>query len=104
MYYSCMTEPYTVVKNLEHRQTLYPISEALCHTEIVERYQAYAPIFDCLSTQVIDRHEITPEGVHLTAYEGGTIVAVNYTTRALTWEDVTVEPRSFTVVQRENTP
>lgn len=104
MYYSCMTEPYMVVKNLEHRQTLYPIPEALCHTEIVERYQAYAPIFDCLSTQVIDRHEITPEGVHLTAYEGGTIVAVNYTTQALTWEDVTVEPRSFTVVQRENTP
>ncbi len=104
MYYSCMTEPYTVVKNLERRQTLYPISETLCHAEIVERYQAYAPVFERLSTQVIDRHEITPEGVHLTVYEDGTVVAVNYTTQALTWENVTVEPRSFAVVQRENTP
>lgn len=54
--------------------------------------------------RVIDRHEITPEGVHLTVYEDGTVVAVNYTTQALTWENVTVEPRSFAVVQRENTP
>lgn len=104
MYYSCMTEPYTTVKNLERRQTLYPISETLCHKEIVDRYQTWAPVFERLSAQLIDRHEITADGLHLTVYEDGTVIAVNYGMKALTWNNVTVEPRNFAVVQQEKMP
>ena len=104
MYYSCMTEPYTVVKNLARQQMLYPIAETLSHKEIVDRYTAWAPTFERLSTQLIERHETTPEGIHLTVYEDGTVIAVNYGTKALTWNNVTVEPRNFAVVQQEKMP
>lgn len=105
MYYSCMTEPYTVVKKpgtpgrrCIRFQRRSAMRRSLNATRPMRRFLSVCP------TQVIDRHEITPEGVHLTVYEDGTVVAVNYTTQALTWENVTVEPRSFAVVQRENTP
>ena len=104
MYYSCMTEPWDGPAAIAFTDGRYPIAETLSHKEIVDRYTAWAPTFERLSTQLIARHEITPEGIHLTVYEDGTVIAVNYGTKALTWNNVTVEPRNFAVVQQEKMP
>lgn len=101
MYYSCMTEDYTKIKDMNYRQTLYPISEELCHDEIVSRYQEYQDVFARLATQVIENHEITEDKLHLTTYEDGTVVAVNYEDHAIQWNDITVEARSYAVADRQ---
>lgn len=101
IYYSCMTENYTKIKDMNYRQTLYPITEELSHDEIVSRYQEYQGVFARLATQVMEHHEITEDGLHLTTYEDGTVVAVNYENHAIKWNDITVEAKSFAVAERQ---
>lgn len=101
MYYSCMTEEYTKVKDLGFGQTLYPVTEQLCHDEIVTRYQEYAEVFEDVATCKIIKHEIMGDGLRITTYENGTMVAVNYSDQAVTWGDITVEARNFAVSYRE---
>lgn len=97
MYYSCMTEDYTQLKDLTYRQTLYPITEELSHDEIVNRYKEYKELFSAIVDQTIVKHEITDEGLHLTTYEDGTTVAVNYNQHAVSWGNSTVDARSYAV-------
>ena len=97
MYYSCMTEDYTQIKDLSYRQTLYPITEELSHDEIVNRYKEYEKLFSTIVAQTIVKHEITEEGLHLTTYEDGTTVAVNYNQYAVSWGNITVNARSYAV-------
>jgi len=97
MYYSCMTEDYTQIKDLDYRQKLYPISKELCCEDIISRYQAYASVFEKLSTQLMVKHEINEDGLCLTTYEDGTTVAVNYSSNDLLWGDITVEAKNFAV-------
>ena len=99
MYYSCMTEDYTLIKDMNYRQTIYPISEELCHDEIVNRYQIYSKVFEKVSKETIERHEIIDTGLHLTTYEDGTIIAVNYQDYPIEWNNITVEAKNFAVSQ-----
>lgn len=97
MYYSCMTEDYTLIKDMENRQKLYPISTESCCKAIVSRYQEYAGVFEKLSAQRIVKHEINEDGLRLTTYEDGTTVAVNYSNDELVWGDIAVGAKSFAV-------
>lgn len=99
LYYSCMTEDYTLIKKMDYRQTTYPTSTELCQQEIINKYQSYGELFTKLATQKIVKHEITDEGLHVTTYEDGTAVAVNYEEYAIPWENGTVEARNFAVLQ-----
>lgn len=97
LYYSCMTEDYTKVKDMDYRQKLYPVSEELSKEKIVTQYQEYAELFSKLADQVIEKHEITEEGVHLTTYEDGTVIAVNYSNESVTLNQTTIAACSYAV-------
>lgn len=97
LYYSCMTEDYTKVKDMDYRQKLYPVSEELSKDTIVAQYQEYAGLFAKLANQVIEKHEITEEGIRLTTYEDGTVVAVNYSNEPITINQTTIAACSYAV-------
>lgn len=97
LYYSCMTEDYTKIKDLSYRQKLYPVSMELCHDTIVEQYQEYESLFSKLASKLIVKHEIPEAGVHLTTYEDGTVVAVNYNSEAVTVNGTTVAAKNYAV-------
>lgn len=97
MYYSCITEPYTVIKDLGYRQQLYPISMEMNRDSLLERYQEYEAFFQKVATQTIEKHQILEAGVHLTTYEDGTDVVVNYNNEAVTVGDTVVEAKSYAV-------
>ena len=97
LHYSCMTEDYAIIKDLSYRQQLYPVSMDLSHDSILAQYQEYEELFSRLASQTIVDHEIRQEGVHLTTYEDGTVVAVNYNGEAVIVNGTTVEAKNYAV-------
>lgn len=97
LYYSCMTEDYKKIKDLSYRQKLYPVSMELCYDNIVAQYQEYEELFTKLASQLIVRHDILQEGVHMTTYEDGTVVLVNYNKEPVTVNDTIVEAKNYKV-------
>lgn len=98
LYYNCMTEDYSVIKDMNYRQTLYPVSTELCKSDIISKYQAYAELYEQIAAQRIVEHEVNEQnGLHITTYEDGTAVIVNYGDEPVTYGTVLVEARNFTV-------
>lgn len=97
LYYTCATEDHTRIKNLTFRQKLYPISLDIGCDEIVKRYKEYEELFLTLSTKLIEKHEILHEGVHVTIYEDGTKVVVNYNSHEVIVGNTVITARNFAV-------
>ncbi len=97
LYYSCMTEDYKEIKDLSYRQKLYPVSMELCYDNIVAQYHEYEELFTKLASQLIVRHDILQEGVHMTTYEDGTVIVVNYNQEPVTVNDAIVEAKNYKV-------
>lgn len=97
LYYSCMTEDYKKIKDLSYRQKLYPVSMELCYDNIISQYQEYEELFTKLASQLIVQHDILEEGVHMTTYEDGTVVVVNYNQEPFTINNTIVEAKNYKV-------
>jgi hypothetical protein len=63
----------------------------------VALYQTVNPVLSRVSGSVIQRHEITPEGLRCVTYDCGTQIIVNYSGAPVPYGDVTVPAQGFTV-------